>query len=281
MCRSKAEHPTQGKRCPGPADPRERERRLEARRIRQRMARSERAARRADAEGDTERAEGYRWAVEQDLQLYEAVKAAAPVKVPRELETKAADYTPWAAAKMSDDDLESAMESVGSDTAAMEQIIATLEYRDIQAVGGSLADLVRDREDKRNQGQLAAWDRPGAIPAPDSSPLTNPAARKMRKLTPEKRRREEYRIYTNQQFLDAQDETNGYMLNAAGRARGVNPESLFSGRVERAEKYASPELKTWWHNNGRTTYDMWKAMSTGTIDRAATLRAQNYGEAVA
>jgi hypothetical protein len=268
MCRSKKERPEHGKRCPGPADPRERERRAEARRIRQRMARAERAARRADAAGETEQAEGYRWAVERDLELYEAVKAAAPVRVPRELHTRAADYTPWAAAKLSDDDLVAAMDSVGSDTAAMEQIVATLEYRETQADSGILTDVVADRENRRKI-------------VSDSSPLTNPAARKVRKLSTEQRRREEYRAHIYEQYLDAEHETNGYMLNAAGKAAGIDPHSLFTGPPARAAKYASPELKSFWLNHGRTSYAMWKAMSSGRVDQAATVRAQNYGEAVA
>jgi hypothetical protein len=51
----------------------------------------------------------------------------------------------------------------------------------------------------------------------------------------------------------AENATNGYMLSPAGKKAGVDPYSLFTGPESRARKYASPELKEWFDQNGRPT----------------------------
>lgn len=48
--------------------------------------------------------------------------------------------------------------------------------------------------------------------------------------------------------------TNGVLLNAEGRARGVDALSLFMGPAARAEKYASEELIEHWRTNPRVTF---------------------------
>jgi hypothetical protein len=51
----------------------------------------------------------------------------------------------------------------------------------------------------------------------------------------------------------AENATNGYMLGPAGKKAGIDPYSLFTGPQSRARKYASPELKEWFDQNGRPT----------------------------
>lgn len=53
--------------------------------------------------------------------------------------------------------------------------------------------------------------------------------------------------------VSAEGATNGYMLSPAGKKAGIDPWSLFTGPESRARKYASPELKEWWDQNGRPT----------------------------
>lgn len=51
----------------------------------------------------------------------------------------------------------------------------------------------------------------------------------------------------------AERATNGNMLNAKGRARGIDERSVFTGSEERAYRYASDELKAHWERNPRPT----------------------------
>lgn len=55
--------------------------------------------------------------------------------------------------------------------------------------------------------------------------------------------------------LHAEGETNGYLTNPEGRAKGVNGWDLFTGNESTARRYASPELKEYWDKNGRPTFD--------------------------
>jgi hypothetical protein len=55
------------------------------------------------------------------------------------------------------------------------------------------------------------------------------------------------------QYLAAETETNGYLLNRAGVAAGIDPFSLWRGPASRAAKYASEELRNFWDRNRRVT----------------------------
>lgn len=49
------------------------------------------------------------------------------------------------------------------------------------------------------------------------------------------------------------------MLNARGRAAGIDPRTLFYGPAVRVAAYASPELAGWFATNGRMTYAEFEA----------------------
>ena len=51
----------------------------------------------------------------------------------------------------------------------------------------------------------------------------------------------------------AERDTRGNLLNAKGRARGIDDRSLFAGSEDRAYRYASDELKAHWERNPRPT----------------------------
>jgi len=78
--------------------------------------------------------------------------------------------------------------------------------------------------------------------------------------------------------LQAEDDTHGNLLNAAGRAAGIDPATLWSGPAARARKYASDELKQWWsEHGGRTTVAEFTAHHTGD-NPAAIERARLAGQ---
>ncbi len=69
----------------------------------------------------------------------------------------------------------------------------------------------------------------------------------------ERRRDTVRRLYAEQvylQWLQAEDDTRGHLLSPAGKAKGIDPVTLWSGPAARARKYASPELKEWWESHG-------------------------------
>ena len=65
--------------------------------------------------------------------------------------------------------------------------------------------------------------------------------------------RSAYKDEVRRRTVAAEAATNGYMLSPAGKRAGVDPHTLFTGPESRARKYASPELKEWWDQNGRPT----------------------------
>ena len=65
--------------------------------------------------------------------------------------------------------------------------------------------------------------------------------------------RSAYKDEVHRRTIAAEAATNGYMLSPVGKRAGVDPHTLFTGPESRARKYASPELKEWWDQNGRPT----------------------------
>jgi hypothetical protein len=63
----------------------------------------------------------------------------------------------------------------------------------------------------------------------------------------------EWFLWAHHQFTAAEDECRGYLLNAAGRAAGLDPWALWSGPAARVEKYASDELRDFWLTRPRVT----------------------------
>ncbi len=66
--------------------------------------------------------------------------------------------------------------------------------------------------------------------------------------------RAEYDSVLYAQYEAAEAATNGAMLNARGRQKGVDPFSLFMGNETRALAYASEELVEHWAAHPRITF---------------------------
>lgn len=64
---------------------------------------------------------------------------------------------------------------------------------------------------------------------------------------------EEWFLWAHAQFLAAEAECRGELLNRTGNAAGIDPWSLWSGPAGRVEKYASEELRDFWMANPRMT----------------------------
>ncbi len=72
-----------------------------------------------------------------------------------------------------------------------------------------------------------------------------------------------YQGWQEAQWLAAQASTNGYLLNAEGRAAGIDPRSLFEGSWDRAQRYASEELRNWWTQHGWMNITEFRAQMLG------------------
>lgn len=81
----------------------------------------------------------------------------------------------------------------------------------------------------------------------------NRAARRDRAAGRRRSRHEDFRAHLEGEFVAAERETRGHMLNRAGQAAGVDPRSLFTGPEARARKYASEELRRYWDSHPRLT----------------------------
>lgn len=66
--------------------------------------------------------------------------------------------------------------------------------------------------------------------------------------------RAEYEEVLYAQYERAADATNDRLVNAAGRARGIDPLSLFMGPARRAYCWASEELIEHWSRHPRVTF---------------------------
>ncbi len=84
--------------------------------------------------------------------------------------------------------------------------------------------------------------------------------------------RRHYDLWVHNQYLQAVADTKGYLLNPEGVAAGIDEKSLFSGRRDRARKYASEELRRWFDANGWMNFTEFKAQQLGRErDRRAAL----------
>ncbi len=89
--------------------------------------------------------------------------------------------------------------------------------------------------------------------------------------TTERALRRQYDEWVHLRWREAEQATNGYLLNKAAAAAGItDPVVLFSGPSSTARAYASEELLRWWTNNPRMTFTQFKAQTAGgRKDKAA------------
>lgn len=79
-----------------------------------------------------------------------------------------------------------------------------------------------------------------------------------------KQMREDWQDYVAVQYDKALEDCCGVLVNKLGLSEGIQSESLFTGHLSRAKKYASEELIQWWEEHPRMTmtdyeYQWWCA----------------------
>lgn len=258
MCRA---IPDGGRRCPGCTG------RLVN--IRQRIGRYERAAQTAGQNHDWQRVEHYINLLDRDCDEYDQLTRPAPPPPPP---TRAAEFTREATAEWSVEELTAAVGDVQHDPEALDVLMERLEERETAEQ--------RAAEAEREQADAAAAQEERAT----ATPLTDPSQRTSRRLTADQRCREAYDQYLLDNYMKAEDDCRGQLLNKRGKAAGIDPATLFEGPAHVARAYASRELIQWWGRHGRTTYRQWRyAWFQRPSDRtaASTAQRQHLGEAPA
>lgn len=81
----------------------------------------------------------------------------------------------------------------------------------------------------------------------------NAQARRERSRARRASKQEEYRAHLESEWIRAEEQTRGHMLNRAGQAADIDPRSLFYGPEARARKYASEELRRYWDQHPRVS----------------------------
>lgn len=160
--------------------------------------------------------------------------------------TKAPAFTVESTADLTDKQLRAAARTNAGDPDCVDAIHKVLDWRDQQ--DGEIADAIGNgKRYQREWGVVPSWEV-------SQDPAENLSRSPIRRLTPEQQCREEYSLYCNSQFLAAEYECAGNLLNARGKAKDVDPTTLFSGPAARAAAYGSEELRGWFRDHGRQTY---------------------------
>ncbi|WP_432026841.1 phage minor capsid protein [Streptomyces sp. 1222.5] len=169
---------------------------------------------------------------------------------------------------VSDDELAWAMQYATSEE--LLSIAAEMDRRDavdlpqLADTGDAAADMLADRDalaeamapapDPEDWGRLADDESFAAEAAAVAAAHEEDGGDTDERHTITRREaRALYDEYVYRQYLQAENDTNGYLLNKKARAAGINPVSLFSGPARIAYARASDELKEWWAANGRLT----------------------------
>lgn len=77
--------------------------------------------------------------------------------------------------------------------------------------------------------------------------------------------------------VDAEAATRGYLVNKKGRARGIDPEEILTGRQAVFERYASEEARDYFAANPRPTAAYFRGQDTRYVERASEPRRRRFG----
>lgn len=141
----------------------------------------------------------------------------------------------------------------------------------------ALADALAPAQNPDGWGALADDATWAAMVGDDQSSTAPPpdADEEGPRIT-RRQAREMYDEYVYMQFLKAEEDCRGYLLNKKGQAAAWSPQSLFRGPARIAYANASDELKEWWSIHGRLTQAEFIEKATGQPQRWA--KAATFNE---
>ena len=67
--------------------------------------------------------------------------------------------------------------------------------------------------------------------------------------------------------IEAESVTRGYLVNAKGRARGIDNEEILTGRMAVFQRYASDEARDYFASNPRPTAAYFRGANTRMVER--------------
>lgn len=261
MCRHKSEG---GRRCPCRSDPVRRL--LES--ARQRVSRY---ARWADAAGDDQGRDHNARLFESALADMQRRTGTEPAPTPTPAPTRAGEFTPASTAEWSDDQLAAALGECWDDQQAVDAIAELFDQRDRHR---QLADGLTSFPDHGSN----AWEQLAAE-RQNTSMIDKPGNRPSRRLTAEQQARTDYETMREVWYLQAEYECAGHLLSKHGQAAGIDARTLWTGPVTTAQKYASPELQSWWARNGRLTWQAFRGQALGRRSDRAQVESVRAGKA--
>jgi hypothetical protein len=93
-------------------------------------------------------------------------------------------------------------------------------------------------------------------------------------------RRSEAEVETERIRVASESATRGYLVNAKGRARGINPDEILTGREAVFRRYASDEARDYFAVNPRPTAAYFRGKDTRVAERATEPRRRRRGVVV-
>lgn len=77
--------------------------------------------------------------------------------------------------------------------------------------------------------------------------------------------------------LEAERHTNGYLVNARGRARGISDAEILTGREDVFTRYATDEARDYFTTHPRPTASYFRGQDTRVVERAREPRRRRRG----
>jgi hypothetical protein len=77
--------------------------------------------------------------------------------------------------------------------------------------------------------------------------------------------------------LDAEARTNGHLVNATGRARGISDAEILTGREDIFHRYATDEARDYFAAHPRPTASHFRGKDTRVVERATEYRRKKRG----
>ena len=90
-------------------------------------------------------------------------------------------------------------------------------------------------------------------------------------------RRTEAEVETERIRVESEAATKGYMVNAKGRARGIHPDEILTGREAVFRRYASDEAKDYFAVHPRPTAAYFRGRDTRVTERATEPKRRRFG----
>ncbi|WP_326797453.1 phage minor capsid protein [Streptomyces sp. NBC_01808] len=150
---------------------------------------------------------------------------------------------------------------------------------DLLADRQALADAMAPAPDPVGWGAYADDDVWAAAVGDDQAATAPPAEdeQEERRIT-RREARALYDEYVYTQYLRAEEDCRGELLNRRAAGEGINPLTLFSGPARVAHARASDELREWWAEHGRMTQAEFIEKATGQPQRWAAGARKNESD---